>query len=340
MSVLGKLSGAQSSGNAIYARVGGVQTIVQEGFVKVDGAYVSFHKNVIEKLLTSTTNAVMQDLFTVDEWASTTPKLVTIPAGQVIGSNDNTIEALRTGTGGGGLITLNVLGEIQGAGGPAGSGVGGDAFNAEQAVALINDGAIRAGGGGGGLGGTGGQGSYSVSNSQSGGRSYSGTTIYTGFLDKGAWKQYYWSSSYKGQNSSTSLSHGGYVYSKNSSGGGNSLSDDNGNYFGSVYNINRTWNTTSYSSGGTGGNGGRGLGYDAAAAGGSGGSAGGTNAGTGGTGGTGATWGATGATGSTGVSGNYTGGSSGSGGGAAGNALLGIGNVTLTNNGTIQGIQA
>lgn len=329
MSVLGKQLGAQASGNAIYARVGGVQTIVQEGFVRVDGAYVSFHKNVIEKLLTSTTNAVMQNLFTIDEWASTTPKLVTIPAGEIIGSNDNTIEALRTGTGGGGLITLNVVGEIQGAGGDASGGVGGDAFKAEQAITLINNGAIRSGGGGGGLGGVGGGGRYNTSssgvNAQVSRRNYG--AYYYGYI--GGSGRYGGTSLTIGN---TTYSVGAFVHQQTPNEG--TIID----YFQRIV----TTVTTHYTTGGSGGAGGRGLGYgyDAVEAIGTAGSVGGTNAGAGGTGGLGGTWGTAGATGSTGASGNYTGGSSGSFGGAAGNAILGFGNVALTNNGTIQGIQA
>jgi hypothetical protein len=109
--------------------------------------------------------------------------------------------------------------------------------------------------------------------------------------------------------------------------------------------------------GGAGGNGGRGQGYDGAAVAGSAGTAGsaaiiapGTtgSGGTGGTGGDGATWGATGETGDTGANGGDSlrcgvtrvgdAGTAGSAGGTAGRYLVkGAHNVTLTNNGTVQG---
>ena len=133
------------------------------------------------------------------------------------------------------------------------------------------------------------------------------------------------------------------------------------------YAIRRYTTTTSYSNGGAGGGGGSGggggvgqgygqsAGSGASGGSGSGGSSGGTNAGAGGTGGTGGAGGdgggygaagssgSTGNTGSTGANGNHSngsGGSSGSGGGsggAAGKYIRGLSNVTLTQNGTVQG---
>src|SRR5690606_31940786 len=92
-------------------------------------------------------------------WASTRPKRVIIPAGVIIGSNSPLMAALSTGTGRGGTLTITNNGEIQGAGGLPNSGTGGTALLAEQTgVTLINNGAIRAGGGAGGRGGNGGNG--------------------------------------------------------------------------------------------------------------------------------------------------------------------------------------
>ena len=54
-------------------------------------------------------------------------------------------------------MTITNNGTLSGAGGAAGS-AGGDAFQADVACTLINNGTIRAGGGGGGAGGAGGSG--------------------------------------------------------------------------------------------------------------------------------------------------------------------------------------
>ena len=89
-------------------------------------------------------------------------------------------------------MTITNNGTLSGAGGAAGS-AGGDAFQADVACTLINNGTIRAGGGGGGAGGaggsggTGGQGSYTTSGwgsythvgAGSGGIGQTGVTVFS-----------------------------------------------------------------------------------------------------------------------------------------------------------------
>lgn len=250
-------------------------------------------------------------------------KRVIIAPGVTIGSNSTSTAALiipTTATGG--EIVVDNYGSIQGAGGAANGGTGGDAILA-QALCRINNksgGTIYAGGGGGGTGGTGGTG---------GGGSYQGQGEYLGGYGPA----------------------GGCCCDCVFGAPTITLSCqfiESWGYFGSCARAITVY--TSGGSGGLGGTGGKGRGYDGAltsGSSGSSGSAGGTNAGTGGIGGTGGSggdWGASGSTGNTGApgsNGNYTngsGGSSGTSGGLAGFYINGLSTyATLINNGTVLG---
>jgi hypothetical protein len=231
-------------------------------------------------------------------------KRVIIPSSVTLGSTSTGNAALKIPSGAGGRVLIDNYGSIQGAGGAAGGGDGGDAILAQSNCTIENksSGTIYAGGGGGGSGGsggTGGQGSYQV---QTG--SYFVCTTY-----------YYWGECYSGYtayNYSTSYSNGG------SGGGGGSGGRGRG--------YNQTLQSGSGGSAGTSGSNNSGPG------------------GTGGTGGSGGDWGqigSTGTTGSTGANGNYTnglGGSNGSGGGLAGYYINGLGTyATLVNSGIATG---
>lgn len=115
----------------------------------------------------SQANLNLANLFDANEWTSDAPKLVIIPAGVTIYSQDPAIPAITTGNNRGGALTLRIDAgaEIQAAGGAyafsTGSGAvsgssGGTAIKALQGAFVIqNAGAIRAGGGSGGTGGRG-----------------------------------------------------------------------------------------------------------------------------------------------------------------------------------------
>jgi hypothetical protein len=253
-----------------------------------------------------------------DDYAVNYPKEIIINAGVELGATSTSEEALEIPSGGAGSITITNNGTLSGAGGAAGGGTGGDAFEAAVACILVNNGTIRAGGGGGGAGGTGGQGSYSAVT-----YTFQNHVTYMAVYAFGCRPLvggYYRGSHVSHSNAYGSVCPNGYGY-----------------YVGSmVYNAKYQlgYSVTSYTSGGSGGSGGKGQGYVSGNASGSGGSGGGTNAGQGGQGGVGGTYGNSGSTGSTGVSGNYTGGSGGSSGGAAGKYIRGISFVTYTNNGS------
>ena len=304
-----------------------------------------------------------------DDYGVNYPKEIVINSGVELGATGTGDEALQIDSGLSGSMTITNNGTLSGAGGSANGGAGGDAFEANVACTLINNGTIRAGRGGGGQGGSGGTGG-------TGGQGSTTSTTWSSYSQLGSpnaqsWLEIYGYTHelYNGGRFATVygnrgqvVNHGGYRYKCGS------YHSTPQQYVNRFYLLRSTPTTnTHYHSGGSGGSGGaggaggRGQGYNhgnqngSSGAGGSGGSGGGTNAGAGGTGGTGGTGGNggtygngggngnTGATGNTGANGNHTNGSGGSGGsggssgGAAGKYIRGLSNVTFTNNGTVQG---
>lgn len=315
---------------------------------------------------TYTATATNQNASTVfgDDYGVDYPKEIVINSGVELGATSTSEEALQIDSGLSGTMTITNNGTLTGAGGAAGA-AGGDAFQADVTCTLINNGTIRAGGGGGGAGGaggsggTGGQGSQAYSYYTAWNYVYNYNTKYVFTLDATthAWKWYpeYFGNIYR--TNTNNWSGYGAEWTKGSYGSnsryyiGRRTLESGTNYF----------NGGSGGAGGSAGSGGVGAGYNQSAGSGSsggsgsGGSAGGTNAGAGGSGGSGGSGGAgggfgqagstgsNGASGNSGSNGNYTngsagsGGGSGSGGGAAGKYLRGSSFVTFTNNGTVQG---
>ena len=241
---------------------------------------------------TNQTNINLQSAFNTTfgptAWASTLPKRVIINSGVIIGSTSNSTYAINIPSGMGGTLRIDNNGSIQGAGGSANSGTGGNAIFAGSLVTINNVGSIYAGGGGGGRGGNGGQGVYTTDQPLGpfAGIAYSPTRLN---CDQAC--QF------------TSGLPGAYCFpgstcvGPRSSGLPGTFYTQCTNCYGPVPTI---------TSGGTGGNGGVGSGYNISATSGSAGLAGGINAGTGGTGGTGGGFGASGTNGSVGTNGNYT----------------------------------
>jgi len=338
----------------VWQKQAGVWSLVEIVRCKVTGNWTVVHAaEIVVIVAANQNNIIIKDLFTAEDWASTTrKKKVVLNSGIVAGDEGRANWAVRTGTGRGSVLTINNKGEIQGFGGLANSGDGGVALLIDQeGVTVVNDGAIRGGGGGGGRGGVGGVGGagvyYALGPSQ--GNQYNETThnwrvntantiiqlYYGGLIYEGS-----------GNDSITSIDQGSYRYNR-------------GAYVGQI----STWSylviwrqiisypyNTSGGAGGAGGAGGRGIGYNQtnqAGAGGALGALGGTNAGrggTGGTGGAGAGWGQVGNTGNTGGTGaNGNNGAGGVGvpgteGGDGGAAIAGVAR-TVINNGTINGAQ-
>jgi len=371
-----KMSEMYRGGSHVLAKAGNNGSTNLAASVPTSGAirFVDFRDTAKGFRKTYSSGATNQDASSVfgSDYGVNYPKEIVVNSGVELGATSTSQEALQIDSGLAGGLTITNNGTLSGAGGAAGS-AGGDAFQADVACTLINNGTIRAGGGGGGSGGSGGSGGTggqgSTSSTSLGNRSSPGTTgqhhyyrnIYYGHY------QIRWQGS--GLRTDTQggqavpWDSGGYRYN---SGFSVWLNAGGGDYYYDLYRDQFITNYTYYNggaggSGGSGGSGGVGQGYGQSAtsgssgSGGSGGSGGGTNAGSGGTGGTGGSGGAgggygasgssgnTGSTGNTGGNGNHTNGSGGSGGSggssgaAAGKYIRGLSNVTLTQNGTVQG---
>jgi hypothetical protein len=293
---------------------------------------------LLEVIQGNSIQQTISSLFSAAAWASTNDKILTIPAGVTIGSNDPGTPALRTGTGRGGRLIIRNFGNIYGAGGLPNSGQGGDAFVADQSgVTLYNAGLMYSGGGAGGVGGNGGAGNYPNVITETHAYYISSPVWYWGTRRSDGIVVAYWNGNtpflnYVNIGGASSWYDGStYTYYKDTY----STTDGTYNY----YNIYRTHvSGTIATSGGNGGNGGRGYGYDGVNASGLSGAVGGTNAGTGGLGGTGGGWGVSGSTGGSGTAGNNGAGLSGAGGGSPGYYVRNNSNVTLINTGSIAGL--
>lgn len=311
-------------GKDLYVKHQGVWKNVVEGHVNNASLWQRFH--VSEEIITLNADASAVDvtsLFDSGEWTGVKTKRLIIPDGITL-SGTSTAPALKISTAWNNLLTIENHGIIQGAGGVANGGIGGDAFenSIANSITLENYGTIRSGGGGGGQGGVGGGGSY-------------GSTLTLG--------PYYVPNSYQiGGGGASSywnnapLNYSAFTYIKGSlKATWDPSSSYTYTYTYTAYQISRRQSITVYTDGGVGGAAGRGEGITGTAVSGASGASGGTNAGTGGTGGTGGSWGLAGAAGSTGTNGNNGSGASGSPGGLAGFAYKG--QFSVINSGTILG---
>jgi len=118
----------------------------------------AFKKTFSDGNTNQSADTIFGDDFEVDY-----PKQLVISSGHTIGSTSTSNAALTIESNGVGSITITNEGSIEGAGGAAGA-AGGNALEVAGSVAvtLVNNGAIKAGGGGGGTGGTGGNGVYTA----------------------------------------------------------------------------------------------------------------------------------------------------------------------------------
>jgi hypothetical protein len=119
----------------------------------------AFKKTFSDGDTNQSSDTIFGDDFEVDY-----PKQLVIGSGHTIGSTNPSNAALTIETNGVGLITVTNEGNIQGAGGTANGGTGGNALEVAGSVSvtLVNNGTIKSGGGGGGAGGAGGAGSASA----------------------------------------------------------------------------------------------------------------------------------------------------------------------------------
>ena len=325
-----------------YYRNGGLvpgnnTNVPESGTIELDDFYGAVNE-IVHTQSSSTTNMQLSSTFG-SNWGSAVPKRLIINSGVTIGATGS--YALRINGSMGGTLIIENSGSIQGKGGAANGGNGGNAIQADHTsgVTIINNsgGQIYAGGGGGGKGGNGGTGGRGGNGGTGGGGQYTTQQHLGHGSAMGTWSCTRNCQNHHGSNSFCASTHWtDCFYEEYSSGGGSYECYD--------CRRNVTHNTNGGSGGaggnggggGAGGNGGRGRGYNQSRHNGSGGSGGsggaygsngsggGTNAGsggqggrggtggTGGTGGNGGDWGQnggggssgnTGATGSTGNSG-------------------------------------
>lgn len=296
-------------------------------------AFANFHGQAKGFRKTYTATATNQNASTVfgDDYGVDYPKEIVINSGVELGATGTGEEALQVNSGLSGTMTITNNGILSGAGGSANGGAGGDAFEANATCTLINNGTIRAGGGGGGRGGNGGSGGNggqgrTTSTSYSGWASHTmGSGYGTATLNPPGNGNQQFRNCYINAGSNVQLHireggttrHSAYGSGGNASYGGPTptysnmtmqvfATNSDGDYRGisnAGLQYRNVTTSTNYHSGGSGGGGGaggaggRGQGYNHAKAngsggsGGSGGSSGGTNAGNGGSGGSGGTGG-------------------------------------------------
>ena len=130
-----------------------------------------FYSSVNEIQQVYSSNATNLNLSSIfgSNWGSTVPKRVVINSGVTIGGTGSNY-AINVPTGMAGTLVIDNAGSIEGHGGSANSGTGGNAVHCAQTsgVTINNTGAIKAGGGGGGQGGSGGTGGNGGTGGQGG----------------------------------------------------------------------------------------------------------------------------------------------------------------------------
>ena len=146
--------------------------------------YTDFRSTAKGFRKTYTATATNQNASSVfgDDYSVNYPKEIVINSGVELGATGTGEEALQIDSGLSGTMTITNNGTLSGAGGSANGGAGGDAFEANVACTLINNGTIRAGGGGGGQGGSGGGGGNGGQGRTSS-TSWGSWSGYSGFYD-------------------------------------------------------------------------------------------------------------------------------------------------------------
>ena len=308
------------------------------GLIRFGNFYSTFDEELVE--LTNTTNVNAQSAFGSSIWTGSKRKRIIVPAGVIVGGVG--ADALTIPSGMGGQLILTCRGSIQGFGGAANGGTGGNAINCLQNgnVYVENYGSIYAGGGGGGAGGsggsggTGGQGGTGGTGGQGGNGSYTyqsssygNTSYYDGWYDMRGYE-----CSGQDHRNCNHVTDWGCNVSKNGGLGGRcgpyycisrTCSDNGeGDVWARCNDCRRTLTgSSSGGAGGAGGSGGSGGGGGSGGSGGAGGRGRGYNqtlengsSGTGGTSGSGGNAGANGSGGSSGSNNSGAGGTGGQGG--------------------------
>lgn len=154
----GSLVRANASNNSSTNMSAGVPASGTISLNDFYGKERAFKKTFSDGNTNQSADTIFGDDFEVDY-----PKQLVISSGHTIGATSTSNAALTIESNGVGSITVTNEGSIEGAGGAAGA-AGGNALEVAGSVAvtLVNNGTIKAGGGGGGTGGTGGNGVYTA----------------------------------------------------------------------------------------------------------------------------------------------------------------------------------
>jgi len=155
-------------GSLVRANAGNNSSTNMSAGVPASGA-ISFNdfyskERAFRKTYSSSATNQSADTIFGDDYEVNYPKQFVINSSQTVGSTSVSNAALTIESNGVGSITITNNGSIEGAGGAANGGTGGNALEVAGSVAvtLVNNGTIKAGGGGGGAGGAGGAGSASA----------------------------------------------------------------------------------------------------------------------------------------------------------------------------------
>jgi len=155
-------------GSLVRANAGNNSSTNMSAGVPASGA-ISFNnfyskERAFRKTYSSSATNQSADTIFGDDYEVNYPKQFVVNSSQTVGSTSTSNAALTIESNGVGSITVTNNGSIEGAGGAANGGTGGNALEVAGSVAvtLVNNGTIKAGGGGGGNGGAGGAGSASA----------------------------------------------------------------------------------------------------------------------------------------------------------------------------------
>ena len=155
-------------GSLVRANAGNNSSTNMSAGVPASGA-ISFNdfyskERAFRKTYSSSATNQSADSIFGDDYEVDYPKQFVVNASQTVGSTNPSNAALTIETNGVGSVTITNNGSIEGAGGAASGGTGGNALEVAGSVAvtLVNNGTIKSGGGGGGAGGAGGAGSASA----------------------------------------------------------------------------------------------------------------------------------------------------------------------------------
>jgi len=333
-------SGSWKQVKSLFVRDGAVWKPVKEGFVRDAGVWKSFYTS--ELVVVAPTNPNLAGIGILFNNVQAGSYFADIDKRLIVNSSRGPIQI---GAAPGGKLTIEItstgiVSGVGGAGGTAGSPVGGNgghAFNITGGsnIVFINNGVVRGGGGGGGMGGQGGQGyETQLIREPAVGEMYENpgsSPPYAWFYHSQInqttvqWNNVQVYNTGHDQNPLSVVGSDGWTYHR----GSNQTS-----YYWAVY---RTKDESVLVNGGVGGNGGNGTGSQQSSSIGSIGMPGPGTSGSGGHGGPGGGYGTAGVQGDSGTAGEAGAGNPGSAGGAAGSSIHGYNRVIYSGTGTLIG---